>query len=275
MLSDRINYIVSGLERSGTSAMMQVLEAGGAPVAYDGSRPADYHNPKGYYELEGGKIIRRLMERSFPIERYRGRFIKVTAYGLKFLPEGRYKIIYMLRDLDEILDSQEKMAGKLDRESYKPLLEKLNQYSISLMESRGDMEYILVSYHDLLSNPEETIDRVNTFIGNSLDPDRAKTAIDTSLYRNRRIGKMDTERIEDHLARMAYLGETRKRSWVKSIGWRLLGIVILGGISWLLTHSWQETTAITVAFHAIRFVLYYFYERAWDRVRWGRIPFRG
>src|ERR1019366_601197 len=44
--------IVSGLPRSGTSLMMQMLDAGGLPVLSDGERKADTDNPKGYFELE-------------------------------------------------------------------------------------------------------------------------------------------------------------------------------------------------------------------------------
>ena len=69
----------------------------------------------------------------------------------------------------------------------------------------------------------------------------------------------------------AYIGETNKRSWMKSIIWRLIGIFILGGISWFVTRSWEQTSLVTVSFHTIRLVLYYFHERAWDNVEWGRI----
>ena len=181
------NYIVSGLERSGTSMMMQILYKGGFPVAFDTSRKPDEHNPKGYYELEGGKIINRLMNGSFPIERYKGKCIKITAYGLKFLPKGNYKIIYMLRDLDEILDSMEKMSGPLDREVEKPLLKKLNNYILHLMEKRDDIDYIRVRYNDVIRNPREEIKRVDKFLGNRLNVEEAVKAVDPSLYRNRRM----------------------------------------------------------------------------------------
>ena len=86
--TQRINYIVSGLERSGTSMMMQILDKGGVPVAFDYMRKPNRHNPKGYYELAGGKIINQLMEGIFPFDNYRGIFIKITAYGLKYLPQN-------------------------------------------------------------------------------------------------------------------------------------------------------------------------------------------
>ena len=69
---------------------------------------------------------------------------------------------------------------------------------------------------------------------------------------------------------MASAVDSKTRSWVKSITWRVMGIVILGALAWLFTRDWQETTLITITFHAIRLVLYYFHEREWERIGWGR-----
>ena len=63
--------------------------------------------------------------------------------------------------------------------------------------------------------------------------------------------------------------ESNKRSLVKSMTWRIMGIFILGVIAWVFTKSWQITTGVTALFHAIRVVLYYFHERFWNRVNWG------
>ncbi|MCK4557328.1 MAG: DUF2061 domain-containing protein [Candidatus Aminicenantes bacterium] len=65
--------------------------------------------------------------------------------------------------------------------------------------------------------------------------------------------------------------ESRARAWVKSIVWRILGVIILGVISWAITHSWKEMTIITILFHGVRVILYYFHERVWERIHWGRI----
>lgn len=73
---------------------------------------------------------------------------------------------------------------------------------------------------------------------------------------------------------ISYAGDTNGRSWAKSITWRVIGIIILGGLAWLFTHDWQETTLITVTFHTIRLVLYYFHERVWEKIRWGRKEIR-
>ena len=65
--------------------------------------------------------------------------------------------------------------------------------------------------------------------------------------------------------------ETHKRSIVKSLVWRIIGVVLLGGIAWGVTHNWREMTVITVLFQSIRMVLYYVHERIWLRIEWGRI----
>ncbi len=64
--------------------------------------------------------------------------------------------------------------------------------------------------------------------------------------------------------------DSKTRSWVKSIVWRVIGIVILGARAWLFTRDWQETTLIIITFHAIRLGLCCFHERAWGRIDWGR-----
>ncbi len=181
-----VNYIVSGLERSGTSMMMQILYLGGMKVAFDHKRRPDEHNPKGYFELEGGKIITRLMEGTFPMEKYDDMVIKVTAYGLRYLPrEFQYKIIYMRRDMEEIFASMEKMSGKPLSEEEKIAFVKLNEYALSLLERRKNIDYIVVWYNKVIENPRREIERINKFLGGVLDVDSAVQAVDPSLYRNR------------------------------------------------------------------------------------------
>ncbi len=183
-LRDDTNYLVSGLERSGTSMMMQMLNRGGVSVAFDRSREPDVHNPKGYYELEGGKIINRLIEGTFPFEKYRGTFIKVTAFGLRYLPEGRYKVIYMLRDLDEIMDSMEKMSGEVDRAEEKPAFRRLNRCAKQLLRNRDDIDALMVHYRDVVEQPREEAERVSRFLDGILDVKMGVAAVDPDLYRN-------------------------------------------------------------------------------------------
>jgi hypothetical protein len=184
-----VNYIVSGLERSGTSMMMQALHSGGGPVIWDESRPADYHNPNGYFELEGGKVIRKLMDGAFPIKNFDNSIIKITSYGIKWLPNGQYKIVYMERDITEILDSTEKMAGPFeDRSEARRLLEKLDRFTVHLMNKRPDIEFIQVYHAAMIEDPVTELDKVSKFLGlPTFNVEAAAAAVDKRLYRNRKV----------------------------------------------------------------------------------------
>lgn len=184
-----VNYIVSGLERSGTSMLMQILEAGGVPTSFNSdSRPPDDNNPKGYFELEGGKIINRLMKGTFPFDRYKGKFIKITAYGLKYLPAGKYKVIYSERNIEQILNSMEKMARIHDekREETRESFLKLNEMIKDKIRGREDIEVLMVNFNDILSNPENNIRKIYDFLGSqAFDLEKMIKSVDQSLYRNR------------------------------------------------------------------------------------------
>ena len=166
-LNPDINYIVSGLERSGTSLMMQILQASDVPIAYDEeSRPADDHNPKGYYELVGGKVISKLEDGTFPMHNYRGKFIKVTAFGLQFLPIGAYNIVYMLRDLDEVLRSQGKMMGTQNAETYekdRSLLAMINERALSIIAERK-YSIVKINYRKLIDTAETELGVLNRYL---------------------------------------------------------------------------------------------------------------
>ena len=189
-LDKNTNYIVSGLERSGTSMLMQILHAGGVPIAFDSStRPPDYNNPKGYFELEGGKIINKLMEEAFPLDDYKGQFIKITAYGLKFLPAGRYRVIYSERNIEEILDSMQKMANvkELNRSETREVFIKLNNVIKTLILKREDMDVLLVNYNQILKDPKNNIENIFGFLNSSeLNLKKMIDCVDQKLYRKRR-----------------------------------------------------------------------------------------
>lgn len=188
-LDKEINYIISGLERSGTSMLMQILRAGDIPISHDNTRPADESNPRGYYELAGGKIINRLMEGSFTLTNHKGKFIKVTSFGLKYLPPGKYKIIYSERNIEEILDSMEKMIGEKDpdREATKISFIKLNNMIKEYVENREDIDILFINYNSILSHPKENISKIIKFLGApEYLLDKMIETVDKKLYRQRR-----------------------------------------------------------------------------------------
>jgi hypothetical protein len=42
-------------------------------------------------------------------------------------------------------------------------------------------------------------------------------------------------------------------------------------ITLLITRDWKAMTTITLLFHGIRLILYYYHERIWERVSWGKL----
>lgn len=184
------NYIVSGLERSGTSMMMQILHSAGVPVAFDDSRLPDENNPRGYFELEGGKIIGRFADGTFPPDEYRGRFLKITAYGLKYLPPGEYSIIYCTRDIEEVLDSMSKMAGVNDddRHATRKAFVKMDANRKKSLKGRTDTTVLFMNYNDILSSPGPSLQSICDFLdipGSALSD--MLSVVDASLYRQRRL----------------------------------------------------------------------------------------
>jgi hypothetical protein len=171
---------------------MQILHAGGVPMAFDtASRPPDDNNPRGYFELEGGKIISRLMNGTLPLADYRGRFIKITAFGLKYLPPGKYRIIYTERNIEEVLDSMEKMAKIQDqnRAETKASFIKLNEMIKGLITKREDIEVLFVNYNQIVADPNAQARRIGAFLGQKdIDEAAMIAAVDAKLYRKRRPG---------------------------------------------------------------------------------------
>jgi len=102
--------IVSGLPRSGTSLMMQMLNAGGLPVLSDGERQADTDNPKGYLEWER---IKQLPKDPSLIAEAEGKVVKVISQLLLSLPsDHEYRVVFMQRPLPEVLKPQEEMLRR-------------------------------------------------------------------------------------------------------------------------------------------------------------------
>lgn len=180
-----VNYIVSGCPRSGTSMLMRVLKAAGMDIAEDEKRKADKHNPHGYFEVDD--IINKLKENPEIISDFDGKVLKVTHFGIQFLPEGNYKLIYIERDFDEVFKSMEKMQGKTDEvtQENNPFI-KFNQDVKKLLKERIDIDSLIVNYNKLLSNPEPEIEKIIHFLNISPEkkPDMLN-AIDKKLYRNR------------------------------------------------------------------------------------------
>jgi hypothetical protein len=181
--------VVSGLPRSGTSLMMQMLHSGGVEVVTDHVRTADTDNPRGYFELEKAK---RIKQDASWLPAARGKAFKMVSQLLYDLPPSeRYRIIFMERDLDEMLASQEQMLRRLGRtpapreeirRSYELHLTRLHEW----LGRQGNMEVLRVRYNELVERPEEQAECVSRFLDGKTDAARMARAVDPSLYRNRK-----------------------------------------------------------------------------------------
>lgn len=184
-------YIVSGLPRSGTSMMMKMLEAGGIHPLTDNIRTADEDNPKGYYEFERVKKLREGDTAWLPDAV--GKVVKIIGALLVELPEGYpYKVLFMRRDMKEILASQERMlenrgeASKIDDSTMAALFEKHLRQVYEWMENQPDLSYLEVDYNEALKDPHSTAEKVNQFLGGKLDVGAMVDTVDVNLYRQRK-----------------------------------------------------------------------------------------
>lgn len=184
--------IVSGLPRSGTSMAMKMLEGGGMPILADGIRTADVSNPKGYYEYEPVKELDKSGDLAWLAEA-RGKAVKIISFLLTWLPETYdYRVIFMQRDLREVLASQNAMlahrgeAPGADDEQMLRMYEDHLKKVARFMANRSCFSSLNVDYRDVVQSPWDAAGRINGFLGGTLDVERMAAIADPALYRNRR-----------------------------------------------------------------------------------------
>jgi hypothetical protein len=187
--------VVSGLPRSGTSMAMKMLDAGGFRLLTDGIRTADPSNPKGYYEFEPVKELDKRGDVAW-LPEARGKAVKIISFLLTYLPETfDYQVIFMERDLDEVLASQNKMlaargaaTGDADdakmRRAYEQHLVKVERF----LRNRRCFTTLRLGYRSVIEGPAAEARRINEFLGGRLDVEQMATVADRELYRNRKAG---------------------------------------------------------------------------------------
>ncbi|MCZ6676382.1 MAG: sulfotransferase family protein [Candidatus Poribacteria bacterium] len=187
---DAFITVVSGLPRSGTSLMMQMLHAGGHPCLTDAIREADADNPRGYFEFERVKRLRT--NRSW-LPKAKGRAVKIIAQLLPFLPtELNYRIVFMERALDEVIASQNKMLERQDRSGGALSDERLREvFARQLRQIKNRLATqkiptLYVAYQDTLKRPMDVASQLKAFLSESLNEQAMARAVDRDLYRQRR-----------------------------------------------------------------------------------------
>lgn len=184
--------VVSGLPRSGTSLMMQMLDAGGIHPLTDHERIADEDNPKGYYEFERAK---KLPEGDVTwLDEAVGKAVKVISALLVSLPDNYpYDVIMMRRDMGGLLASQQKMLERrgvggdtVSDEVMAASFAKHLEGVYAWMHERENLRYIDVPYDELVIDSKEHIANLADFLGNGLDIKAMAGVILPELYRQRK-----------------------------------------------------------------------------------------
>ena len=182
--------VVSGLPRSGTSMMMRMLEAGGLNLLTDGDRGADDDNPRGYYEFAP---VKRLTSDSSWVGDALGKAVKVVSRLLYELPEGfDYDVVFMQRDLEEVLASQGVMLARIGtapveseqvqmRLHFERHLVELNEW----LAQQRSFRVLQIEFSGVHENAAAAASRVDDFLKLGLDTEAMAKAVDEKLYRQR------------------------------------------------------------------------------------------
>ena len=187
--------VVSGLPRSGTSLMMQMLAAGGVPPLTDDQRIPDDSNPRGYLELEA---VKRLKADASWLPQARGKAVKIIHLLLPDLVSaadkegGEYRVIMMRRPVEQVVASQRTMLARQGRASAslpdaqlgKMFLDQMERVE-RLLATKPNFQVCPVQYPDLVADPAAEVARLNAFLGGSLDEAAMTRAVDPALYRER------------------------------------------------------------------------------------------
>jgi len=182
--------VVSGIPRSGTSLMMQMMSAGGMPVLTDGQRSADDNNPRGYFELEAVKSLARNQD---VLAQAEGKVVKVISSLLPSLPKDfEYRVVFMCRPLEEVVSSQNRMLERLGKEvpptltgaviaAFKEHLRKVRSW----LSQQPNIKVLYVDYPAIVQAPEEQVAKICAFLGRELDGAAMIRQIERSLHREK------------------------------------------------------------------------------------------
>ncbi len=188
---ENVIYVVSGLPRSGTSMMMQMLEAGGLKILTDNIRSADDDNLQGYYELER---VKQLKDGDTEwVTQAAGKVIKVISSLLEHLPVNfHYKLVFMERDLMEILASQRKMLerrGKPNNPEDDAMFSNLYTKHLvkvkSWLSAQTNFDVTYINYNELLTKPKEFAENIAVFLETPVDVQAMAGVPEGKFYRQR------------------------------------------------------------------------------------------
>jgi len=183
--------IVSGLPRSGTSMMMRMIKAGGIKVVTDNMRKSNEDNPRGYYEDER---VKKMKKDSSWLGECQGKVVKIISMLLyNLLSNHNYKVIFMKREMQEILSSQKTMlrrrGEKVDDVSNQEMGDKFEKHLRQVedwLKKQENIDVLYVRYNDVIDDAKSQIKTINRFLGNCLNEEEMVKVVEKSLYRQRK-----------------------------------------------------------------------------------------
>ncbi len=172
--------------------MMRILDMGGIPALTDNLRTADLDNPNGYYEFEP---VKKTKQDSSWLEQAGGKVVKMVARLLMDLPPDReYRVVFMLRKLEEVIRSQNvmlehkgKVSNDLDNQQVISLFRQELQRVEDYLKDKPQFKVIYINYNEMLARPRPCVQALNDFFGGGLDTDKMLGVVDPSLYRQREL----------------------------------------------------------------------------------------
>jgi hypothetical protein len=180
--------VVSGLPRSGTSLVMQMLEKGGMEILTDHVRKPDKDNIRGYYEYEKVKSLKR--DNSW-LSEAENKAVKIIAQLLPFLlPQYQYSVLFVERPMDEILSSQAKMLESreqpaADSRQLETIFVQQVKRIKSWIENQSNIRILCLQYHRLMLHPEEEVPKIPEFLCVDMNLEAMVSVIEPSLWHYR------------------------------------------------------------------------------------------
>jgi len=172
---------------------MHMLDVGGVPALIDNIRTADEENPTGYFEFEP---VKQLRKSASWLDRAYGKVVKVIYLLVYDLPtHHKYKVIFMRRELEEVIASQEVMlrrqgkkeeAGKFDEEQVARVFNRQIEQFDAWIRGRANFDLLYVNYNDVLYNSKSAVDDIERFLHGQLDKEAMMQVVDRSLHRQKR-----------------------------------------------------------------------------------------
>ena len=211
-----MSIVVTGLPRSGTSMMMRMLKEGGIPILTDNKRQSDERNPYGYFELEKVKYDLSWLNEA------EEKAVKLVTMLLRKLPSDRkFYVIFMERNINEVVKSQKEMLEKSGKEMKYPEEELEKIYLSHLKEikqwisEKDNLKVLYVSYNEVIENPKKIALKIKEFLGKDMNIEGMIKAVDKKLYRKKAkeenieekevLKREDEEKIKEQLEALGYL----------------------------------------------------------------------